>query len=124
MTIVSLPNTTPLKLTGVLLQANRKGYLSVTSVKGDVNELDTFDGRKDLPDIPPYSGLGLTLWHTEPPTENERIEVSTEQTGKVSLPFHTKTDAVSRWYKWGFWTCFLTLLLIAGFHGRRWWRSR
>jgi hypothetical protein len=123
MTVVSLPNNTRRKLTGVVVQSNHKGYLGYTNPKGDINELEPFDGRADLPNIPPHSALGLTLWHSEEPKVNDIVEVSTEQTGTVSLPFHTKGNDVNRWYIWGFWSCLL-LLVIVGFQGLKWRRNQ
>ncbi len=119
MTLVGLPNPTSTQLSNIVVLVPRKGYVGITeSYVGlgrdtwKVKTFREFDGRIDIPEIPPRSALGITIWHNEPVKPDEQVEVSSEQTGKITLPFHTLTETVSPFYKVFFWVFVLALLVI------------
>ena len=122
MTLISLPNMTPFKLHSIVVQAPRVGYAAIVDGKGK-KEFSKFEGRLDCPDIPPESGLAITLWYDKPPVDGEQLSVSSEETGKLSFPFQSKIECVSPNYKLGFWAAIAILLAKIGWDVLRWMRS-
>lgn len=120
-TSVALPNDTSKQFTNVVILFPKRGHVALFDNAGSLLSFGKFDGRLEIPRIPPISTYSLTIWYTRSdPKSGDDITFSSHESGKIVVPFASPSELVTYRYKWGFWAVTLLLFMYCIWDAVKW----
>jgi hypothetical protein len=103
MTQLYILNPTTSQLRSFYATVPREGHYALLDIENKLVSQGRFKRRLDLLYFAPASSYLLVIWHNGVLKPEDNVTVSSELTGRLTLPYKPQSELMATLYEFGFW---------------------